>query len=98
MSDAFELDQNGFFIIFVDHGKQKIVVEHYNYVKEGKLVKTGKINQVLEGTKAENLRKEIMQKGLLSRLDHAFYLGAELQKAERALKLGLDYTQDEELK
>jgi len=98
MSDFFEMDQKGFFIIFVDHNKKKIVVEHYNYVREDKLIKTGKINQVLEGTKAEDLRKEIMRKGLLSRLDHAFYLGAELQKAERALKFGLDYTQDEELK
>jgi len=30
----------------------------------------------------------------LSRLDHALYLGRELQKAEQALALGLPYVQD----
>lgn len=30
----------------------------------------------------------------LSRLDHALYLGRELQKAERCLELGLAYVQD----
>ncbi|MFM8277277.1 MAG: DUF4346 domain-containing protein [Cyanobium sp.] len=30
----------------------------------------------------------------LSRLDHALYLGRELQKAEQALELGIDYVQD----
>ena len=31
---------------------------------------------------------------LLSRLDHALYLGRELQKAERCLEEGSDYIQD----
>lgn len=95
---TFEFDKKGFFIILVDHNKKKIIIEHYNYVKDNKLIKTGKINQVLEGTKAEELYKEIIKRGLLSRLDHASYLGKELQKAEQALKHGLEYTQDEELK
>jgi dihydropteroate synthase len=30
----------------------------------------------------------------LSRLDHALYLGRELQKAEQALELGITYVQD----
>lgn len=30
----------------------------------------------------------------LSRLDHALYLGRELQKAERCLEEGIDYIQD----
>ena len=30
----------------------------------------------------------------LSRLDHALYLGRELQKAEHCLRSGLDYVQD----
>lgn len=94
----FEFDKSGFFIILVDHNKKKIIVEHYNYVKEKNLIKTGKINQVLEGTKAEELYKEVIKRGLLSRLDHASYLGMELQKAEQALNHGIEYTQDEELK
>ena len=39
-----------------------------------------------------------IDKGFLSRLDHAAYLGKELQKAYLALKLGLAYQQDSELK
>jgi dihydropteroate synthase len=34
--------------------------------------------------------------GLLSRLDHAGYLGRELTKAKLALDLGWNYVQDEE--
>ena len=94
----FKFDEKGFFIILVDHDKKKIIVEHYNYVKDKNLIKTGKINQVLEGTKALDLCKEIIKRGLLSRLDNASYLGMELQKAEHALKKDLEYTQDEELK
>jgi dihydropteroate synthase len=32
--------------------------------------------------------------GLVSRLDHAAYLGSELAKAEIALKTGKEYIQD----
>ena len=94
----FEFDEKGFFIIIVDHDKKKIIVEHYNYVKDKKLIKTGKMNKVIEGTKAEEICDEIIDKGLITRLDHATYLGMELKKAEQALRHGLEYTQDEELK
>ena len=90
----FEFDNKGFFVIIVDHEKKKIVVEHYNYVKDKNLIKTGKINEVVEGANAEELCKKIIKKGLLSRLDHASYLGRELQKAEHALKNNLEYTQE----
>jgi tetrahydromethanopterin S-methyltransferase subunit A len=90
----FEFDIKGFFVILVDHEKKKIVVEHYNYVKDKKLIKTGKINEVVEGVNAEELCKKIIKRGLLSRLDHASYLGRELQKAEQALKHGFEYTQE----
>jgi tetrahydromethanopterin S-methyltransferase subunit A len=94
----FEFDVKGFFVILVDHIKKKIIVEHYNYVKDKSLIKTGKINEVIEGTNAEEICKKIIKKGLISRLDHASYLGRELKKAEQALRHGLEYTQDEELK
>ncbi|MDM7911512.1 MAG: DUF4346 domain-containing protein [Methanotrichaceae archaeon] len=38
-----------------------------------------------------------MDRGLVSRLDHAGYLGRELEKAEAALHLGRRYIQDEPL-
>ena len=94
----FSFDEKGFFVILVDKIKKKIIVEHYNYIKDKNLIKTGKINEVIEGINAEEICKKLINKGLLSRLDHASYLGRELQKAEQALKNGLEYTQDEELK
>ncbi|MFH1229602.1 MAG: DUF4346 domain-containing protein [Candidatus Aenigmatarchaeota archaeon] len=93
-----ELDNSGFFIIIVDDEKRKVIVEHYNYVKDKKLVKTGRLNQTFEGTSAEELCMEIINEGIISKLDHASYLGIELEKAELALKNGVEYTQDEELK
>ena len=37
---------------------------------------------------------EVLRLGLVSRLDHAAYLGGELAKAEVALRVGRDYVQD----
>jgi len=79
----FEFDEKGFFVILVDKIKKKIIVEHYNYVKDKKVIKTGKINEVIEGTNAEDLCKRIIGRGLLSRLDHASYLGMELKRLSR---------------
>ncbi len=46
---------------------------------------------------AESVSKATIKLGLVSRLDHAAYLGRELMKAEIAAKLGKNYVQDEEL-
>jgi dihydropteroate synthase len=40
---------------------------------------------------------EIVSRGLVTRLDHAGYLGRELEKAEIAIGLGRSYSQDEPL-
>tara|TARA_Y100001968_G_scaffold49997_2_gene40418 strand:+ start:7604 stop:8005 length:402 start_codon:yes stop_codon:yes gene_type:complete len=37
---------------------------------------------------------EIEQQAILSKLDHALYLGRELQRAEECLKAGCEYVQD----
>jgi dihydropteroate synthase len=47
----------------------------------------------LAGDNAESLYKTIIKTGLVSRLDHAAYLGKELVKAELALNLGMQYSQ-----
>ena len=39
-----------------------------------------------------------IREGLVSELTHAGYLGAELAKAETALRLGLHYEQDRPLR
>ncbi len=52
---------------------------------------------VIKGRTAREILQTAIDLGLVSRLDHAAYLGRELEKAEIALKLGRCYMQDEEL-
>ncbi len=52
---------------------------------------------VIAGCNARDILNTIIEKGLVSRLDHAGYLGRELEKAELALRLGRSYSQDKSL-
>lgn len=63
-----------------------LVCEHYT--------KEGVLDETIRGTRAEDVAYTAIKHGLLSRLDHAAYLGRELARAETALKLGQPYTQD----
>ncbi|MBS3816527.1 MAG: DUF4346 domain-containing protein [Candidatus Thermoplasmatota archaeon] len=98
-NQGIEFDEKGFFVIMVDHEDQEIVVEHYlNVQKEGKLeVETGELNKVITGTSARAICDTLVEEELVSRLEHATYLGRELQKAEIALKNDLEYEQCESL-
>ncbi len=51
----------------------------------------------VRGENAEAVMGEVMRRGLVSRLDHAAYLGGELGKAEVALRTERSYVQDVEL-
>ncbi|MCG7848018.1 MAG: dihydropteroate synthase-like protein [ANME-2 cluster archaeon] len=48
------------------------------------------------GDNAKEIMDSAIELGLVSRLDHAGYLGKELMRAELALKLGRSYAQDDE--
>ena len=48
----------------------------------------------IQGKTAKPIYDMIIKQGLISRIEHSTYLGAELQKAEIAAKLGKNYTQD----
>ncbi|MBO6105062.1 MAG: DUF4346 domain-containing protein, partial [Methanobrevibacter sp.] len=50
-----------------------------------------------EGKTASEIYEEIIEKGLVTRLDHAAYLGKELEKAEIAMLTGKEYVQDFDL-
>jgi len=52
---------------------------------------------IIAGKNAKSISDTIIKNDLISRLDHAAYLGRELKKAEIALKLGKNYIQDFEL-
>ncbi|MFP3910113.1 MAG: dihydropteroate synthase-like protein [Archaeoglobaceae archaeon] len=49
------------------------------------------------GDDAKSISDTVVENKLISRLDHAAYLGRELKKAEIALKLNKNYVQDSEL-
>ena len=88
--EALELDPAGSFKVAVDRARGELVLVHY---RRGEL----KPSLVIRGRRAFDLRDEVLRRGLVFSLKHAFYLGYELAKAELALKLGRSYVQDEDL-
>ena len=63
-----------------------MLVEHFT--------NPGVLECVLEGRSPAALYATIIERNLISRLDHAAYLGRELARAERALDTGEPYVQD----
>lgn len=83
-------DPEGYFIIRPDPEKKLIFVDHMS--NNDRLIRR------IHGERAEDLYHYIIMKGWLTRHDHAAYLGRELAKAEQAMKHGMDYIQDEDLR
>jgi len=83
-------DFKGYFLIRVNKEK--------NRIEAGYCKQKNKVLKVVYGIRANDIYFTLAQLYLISRLDHASYLGKELAKAELALKNNLDYVQDEELK
>jgi len=77
----FVPDSSGSFRIFVANGQ--IVAQNTEIA--------------VAGRSARDILNTLIDMGLVSRLDHAGYLGRELEKAEIALGLKRDYIQDEPL-
>lgn len=88
----FVHDKSGSFKIRVKYGvnveTSKISVIHF---------KRNKSDCVIEGKNAKEIYEEIINRGLISRIEHAAYLGSELQKAEIAMLTGKEYIQDFDL-
>ena len=88
----FVRDKSGSFRINVDYGttveNSQIVATHF---------KKNKPDLVIVGKSAKEIYEEIITKKLVSRMEHAAYLGSELQKAEIAMVTGKDYVQDFDL-
>ena len=73
-------------------GSFKIMVED-RQIKAVHYLKT--IPQIaVKGNTAKAVYDEIIKMGLISRVEHASYLGSELEKAEIASKVGKKYIQD----
>lgn len=83
------LDKKGFFIILSQQKENKIYVEYY--------ANSGQLLHTIVGTDAPRIYNTIIEKGFISKLDHAAYLGKELIKAEYNLKYDIPYIQDKAL-
>jgi tetrahydromethanopterin S-methyltransferase subunit A len=80
------LDRAGFFIVLPQPQKGLIVCEHYE--------NNGRLAHVIEGRQAALIAATAVERGFVTQLDHAAYLGRELAKAEVALSNGTRYEQD----
>jgi tetrahydromethanopterin S-methyltransferase subunit A len=84
--DRMHCDPTGYFVIYACHDRMLLVMEHYK--------KNGILSTILEGKTGPELYHAAVECGLVSRLDHAAYLGRELERAQEALRTGQPYVQD----
>lgn len=63
--------------------------------KQGRII-ARHTKYTIVGDNAKEVLDTALDLGLVSRLDHAAYLGSELMKAELAIKLGRSYSQDDD--
>jgi dihydropteroate synthase-like protein len=89
--EATILDANGLFKIAVDRKEENIVALHFATPQDDKPL------NIIKGKTAEHIYAKIVEMSLITRLDHAAYLGNELSKAEIALTTGKEYIQDRPL-
>ncbi|RKT47059.1 DUF4346 domain-containing protein [Thiocapsa rosea] len=82
-------DPKGFFLITLDRPAGEILCRHY--------LKDNTPAHEIRSRSGERILLGLLRAELVSQLGHAGYLGAELAKAETALRLGLDYEQDRRL-
>jgi len=84
--DRLVLDPAGYFVVYPDRGHRRLVLEHYS--------NKGVLDRMFSSTSATALYASVIEARLISRLDHAAYLGRELARAEHALQSGDHYVQD----
>ncbi len=82
------LDSAGMFKISIDQIEGVLVAAHYRSTD------VTKPDCIVKGKAAESVYAKVLELGLVSKMDHAAYLGKELAKAAIALQTGKDYVQD----
>lgn len=79
-------DPAGYFVIYLDRERALLTLEHFR--------NDGALDVIIESGTAAEVYSTAIAQNLLTRLDHAAYLGRELTRAERALENGDLYVQD----
>ncbi|MEM1919436.1 MAG: dihydropteroate synthase-like protein [Desulfurococcaceae archaeon] len=80
-------DPKGYVRISVDHSSEEIILEHYEHGRKEPSI-------IIKSNDPLSIAKEVISRELVSRLDHAIYIGVELGKAYKALKSGGEYEQE----
>jgi tetrahydromethanopterin S-methyltransferase subunit A len=80
------MDPAGFFVIYSAKPPRPLILEHYSVA--------GVLDCIIEGATPSAVWAEAISRKLLSRLDHAAYIGRELAVAERCARTGERYVQD----
>ncbi len=82
-------DTKGYFTIKSFFSKERVFVRFYD--------SKNALKYTFTGITTSQIIQEIIERKLISRLDHVAYLGKEIEKAIIALKNKLNYVQDKEL-
>lgn len=82
-------DPGGYFTVRPIPSRKRVFIRHYD--------SDDTLKHTFSGINASQMMQSIIERRLISRLDHAAYLGREIEKAIIALKNRLNYVQDEEL-
>jgi dihydropteroate synthase-like protein len=82
------LDSAGMFKIAIDRAQGVLAAVHFTSLD------MAKPTCIVKGKTADGVYAKILELDLVSRLDHAAYLGSELAKAEAAMRTGKEYVQD----
>ncbi len=83
-------DPKGYFTVKPFLSQKKVFVRYYD--------SKNTLKYTFAGINTSQIMQSIIEKKLISRLDHAAYLGKEIEKAIIALKNKLNYVQDRELR
>lgn len=86
----FVMDKFGYFLIRVNKDTRELEIGHCPEVN--------KIVTIIKGHNPLPIYQAAIKEGLIERMDHAAYLGRELQKAYDSLVCGVEYVQDDEFK
>jgi tetrahydromethanopterin S-methyltransferase subunit A len=84
-----KLDRAGFFIVHPKPEADWLMVEHYR--------NSGEPTCVIEGRDPAKICAEIIERGLVSQLDHAAYLGREIERAKLSMQVNFNFRQDRAL-
>ena len=85
----FVMDKKGYYLIRIDR--------RHHLIEVGLCRKKNTLDIIVVGESPMEVYYELVKRRLISRFEHAAYIGKETQKAYTALQLGIEYVQDSPL-